>query len=283
MILADSISTLQTHIGSPAAGSRVLVPTMGALHEGHLRLCDLAREEAGPDGEVVVSIFVNPTQFGANEDLDAYPRQLEADQEACRERGVDLIFAPSADEMYHEDASIEISENSLSKGLCGASRPGHFNGVCTVVTKLFHLVQPDAAVFGQKDYQQLAVIRRMVRDLNIPVEIIGAPTIREPDGLAMSSRNLLLSPEHRREAPIIFEALCKVRDAIDSGKVSSPGDAETFLESRISQSPSARVDYLEVVDPETLQPLTDFGPEGFRIMAAVFFGKTRLIDNVGPE
>lgn len=283
MILADTISDLQTGLSKSPADRRVLVPTMGALHEGHLRLCDVARQEAGADGDVVVSIFVNPTQFGPNEDLDAYPRTLEKDQEACRDRGVNLVFAPSTNEMYHGNASTEINETLLSRGLCGASRPGHFNGVCTVVTKLFHLIQPDAAVFGQKDYQQLAVLRRMVRDLNIPVEIIGAATIRESDGLAMSSRNLLLSEKQRQEAPIIYESLCEVRDAIASGKVSTPADTEAMLESRIAPSPSARIDYLKVVDPESLEPLSAFGPEGFRIMAAVFFGKTRLIDNIGPE
>lgn len=267
-------------------GARVLVPTMGALHAGHLSLLDRAREKAGPNGSVIASIFVNPVQFGPHEDYDSYPRPLEADLAACEARGCDLVFVPDAREMYAGDASVLIRESNLSTGLCGSSRPGHFDGVCTVVAKLFNLAQPHAAVFGEKDYQQLAVIRRMVRDLDFPVEIIGGPTVREKDGLAMSSRNAYLNEKERAAAPVIHRALRFGRDRIlRSGKSGglSPAQVLAGMVLMIEQEPLARIDYLKMVHPQTLQPLEDFGEEGFRIIAAVFFGKTRLIDNLGAE
>ncbi|MDF1813839.1 MAG: pantoate--beta-alanine ligase [Verrucomicrobiales bacterium] len=261
---------------------RALVPTMGALHEGHLSLCDRAREEVGAGGHVVATVFVNPTQFGPNEDLDAYPRQLEEDAKACEKRGVDVLFAPNPADMYFPDASVEIHENVLSTGLCGASRPGHFTGVCTVVAKLFNLAQPDVAVFGEKDFQQLAVIRRMVRDLNFPVQIVGGNTVRESDGLAMSSRNLYLTDAERTQAPVIYRSLCEVRDGIADGPVKSPQDAIAMLEAKIGSAAPAKIDYLQCVHPETLEPLNEFGEGGYRLIVAVFFGKPRLIDNLGP-
>jgi len=267
-------------------GARVLVPTMGALHAGHLSLLDRAREQAGPKGSVFVSIFVNPVQFGPHEDYDSYPRPLEADLAACEARGCDLVFAPDAREMYAGDASVLVRESSLSQGLCGSSRPGHFDGVCTVVAKLFLLAKPQAAVFGEKDYQQLAVINRMVRDLDFPVEIIASPTVREKDGLAMSSRNAYLDEKERAAAPVIHRALCFGRDKIlrfgKSGDL-SPGEVLAEMVQMIEQEPLARIDYLKIVHPQSLKPLEGFGEEGFRIIAAVFFGKTRLIDNVGAE
>ncbi len=262
---------------------RVLVPTMGALHAGHLSLCDIAREEAGVDGDVIVTIFVNPTQFGPNEDLDAYPNPLEEDLRKCAARGVDLVFTPEVGAIYFENATVVVEEKSLSKHLCGASRPGHFNGVCTVVTKLFNLTQADTAVFGEKDFQQLAIIRRLVRDLNFPIEIIAGPTIREADGLAMSSRNTYLSKEDREQAPIIFETLCETTLGISEGRLTSAESAMRFARNRIETITAARIDYLEVFHADTLEPLRgEFEEPGkIRIATAVFFGKTRLIDNVG--
>lgn len=258
---------------------------MGALHRGHASLFDIARER-NPNGDIVATIFVNPTQFGPNEDFDAYPRQLEADLAVCEKHGVDAVFTPEDGEMYSPDASISVHENQLSQGLCGASRVGHFDGVCTVVTKLFNLTQPHSAVFGEKDYQQLAVIRRLVRDLDMPVEIIGAPTVREDDGLALSSRNAYLSPEQREQAPIIHRALSRVSKEIATGEWRNPQDARASIVEEIrsvseSWGTGARIDYIAIVDSETLEPLAEFGKADPRIVAAVFFGKTRLIDNVG--
>jgi len=259
---------------------RVLVPTMGALHEGHLQLIDRARATAGEGGEVVVTIFVNPTQFGPGEDLDRYPRTLEADLAGCEARGADAVFVPEAGAMYRDDASTNIAESSLSSGLCGASRPGHFDGVCTVVAKLFNLTQPDAAVFGQKDFQQLAVIRRLVRDLNFPVEIIAAPTVREADGLALSSRNRYLSDGLRRQALVLSQSLERARGLLDGGE----RDVATLLnEIRkiVSTAADARPDYIAAVDPETLEALSRVDEKrGIAIALAIFFAETRLIDNL---
>ncbi|MCB1077054.1 MAG: pantoate--beta-alanine ligase [Verrucomicrobiae bacterium] len=258
---------------------RVLVPTMGALHEGHLSLIDLARQHAGSVGEVVATIFVNPTQFAPHEDFDRYPRPFEEDLAKLESRGCDLVFAPRRPEMYADDASVKVIEASLGAGMEGESRPQFFGGVCTVVAKLFNLVQPDAAVFGEKDFQQLAVIRRMVRDLNFPIEIIPGPTMRELDGLAMSSRNAYLSTEERSQALSISQALRQARESIEQGQVSVP----TLLDqvrSRIAAEPLARIDYVAGVDPDTLAPIEAIGADGLLIAVAVWFGKTRLIDNV---
>lgn len=264
--------------------SRVLVPTMGALHRGHTSLFDRAREEADAlGGEVVATIFVNPVQFGPNEDFDAYPRPLEADLAQCREHGVDAVFVPVVADMYEADRSITVTEDRLSTTLCGASRPGHFDGVCTVVAKLFLLTQPDAAVFGEKDYQQLAVIRRLVRDLDFPVRILAGATVREEDGLALSSRNVYLTPEQRVQAPILQRALAATSRGIAEGRFATPQAArEGFLEV-FGEATLAHLDYFEIVDAASLEAVESFGQAELRLLAAAFFGKTRLIDNVGVD
>lgn len=257
---------------------RALVPTMGALHEGHLSLMDQARAAVGADGEVMATIFVNPTQFGPNEDFDAYPRVLDADLALCEARGVDVVFAPEKSGMYADDASVKVGESQLSLGLCGGSRPGHFDGVCTVVAKLFNLTQPDIAVFGEKDYQQLAVIRRMVRDLNFPIQIVGGPIVREMDGLAMSSRNAYLTTDQRVEAPVLQRTLHEASLEIQNGEASAAA-IEKMIRQSIEQQTTGVVDYIEIVDPDTLQPLVSIVGSA-TIALAVFFGKTRLIDNI---
>jgi len=261
-----------------AAGRVVVVPTMGALHEGHLALIRRARELAGPEGSVAVSIFVNPIQFDRQDDLAAYPKPLEADLAACEREGADLVFAPTAGTMYATDRSILVTESLLSRHLCGATRPGHFDGVCTVVLKLFLLSNAAAAVFGEKDFQQLAIIRRMVRDLDLPIEIIGHPTIRESDGLAMSSRNVRLLLEHRADAPRIWQALIAARDLLPYGE----RNAAVFLEAartHLLASPFFRIDYLEVVDAETLQPVSAILRPSVLAVAG-FYGGVRLIDHI---
>ena len=257
---------------------RALVPTMGALHEGHLALIRRAREAAGPDGTVAVSIFVNPMQFDRPGDLAAYPKPLADDLAKCKAAGVDLVFAPEAGAMYFPDRSITVTESLLSTHLCGATRPGHFDGVCTVVLKLFNLFQADAAVFGEKDVQQLAILRRMVRDLDVPVEIIGHPTVREPDGLAMSSRNIRLTPEHRADAPRIRRALEGARSLLPVGeRAAAPFIAAA--RKHLEDSPFLRIDYLELVDAETLQPVGHIKRPAV-LATAVFYGDVRLIDHV---
>jgi pantoate--beta-alanine ligase len=251
----------------------VLVPTMGALHEGHASLIRRARRLAGTHGEVIVSIFVNPIQFGPNEDFSKYPRSPKHDLEICRRCGADLVFNPSVDQMHPEGHSVFIEENSLSRNLCGASRPGHFRGVCTVVAKLFLIVRPDVAVFGEKDWQQLAIIRRMVRDLHFPIRIIGHPTVREPDGLAMSSRNKYLNAEQRTVAGGIYAAL---RAAAVERRVA---DIRRTGRRLIEQIPGVKIEYLEVVDADTIEAVKDFQRPA-RLAVAVFLGKARLIDNI---
>lgn len=255
------------------SGPLVLVPTMGALHAGHLALVESARLAAGQGGAVMVSIFVNPIQFDRAEDLASYPSSLEEDLEACRMEGVDAVFVPGVDELYAPDRSVSVSESSLSRVLCGAARPGHFDGVCTVVLKLFLLTGCDAAVFGEKDFQQLAIIRRMVRDLDVPVEIISHPTLREPDGLAMSSRNVRLSPEQRSAASLIPRALAEAAQLPDASAALAAARA------RIESSPLARIDYLELVDANSLQPVTRLDAPCI-LAVAVFYGQVRLIDHV---
>src|SRR5436309_3643097 len=215
MKITESTDAAHAHVRG-RTGKSVLVPTMGALHRGHLELIRVAREHAGNDGEVAVSIFVNPLQFEPGSDFEKYPRPQPADEKFCADAGVNLLFRPR--EMYFDDRSVYVEETRLSAGLCGASRPGHFRGVCTVVAKLFHLLAPNAAVFGEKDYQQLAIIRRMVRDLNFPIEIVGAPTVREPDGLAHSSRNEYLNEEERAQAPVLQRALQEGRRLFVEGQ-----------------------------------------------------------------
>ena len=254
---------------------RVLVPTMGALHRAHGELIRVAREAAGKHGEVIVSIFVNPLQFEPGGDYERYPRPEKADEEFCRSAGVALLFHPSADQVYATDRSTFVEETSLSSTLEGKSRPGHFRGVCTVVAKLFNILEPDAAVFGEKDFQQLAIVHRMVRDLNFNIDIIALPTVREEDGLACSSRNQYLNREERKQAGVLYKAL---RAAADSGKQSAT-DIIALSREIIAEAPLARIDYVDVVHAETLQPLEMSGPNTVMLMA-VFFGKTRLIDNI---
>jgi pantoate--beta-alanine ligase len=276
---------LAAWISSRAGRPRVLVPTMGALHRGHTSLLDLAAAEAARiGGEVVATIFVNPVQFGPHEDYGAYPRPLQADLAKCREHGAAAVFAPSAEEVYAADRSVTVTESSLSRGLCGASRPGHFDGVCTVVAKLLNLVRPEAAIFGEKDYQQLAVIRRLVRDLDFPVRVLAGPTVRESDGLALSSRNAYLTPAERAEAPLLGEALRETALEIARGELADADAARERFEASFSRASLGRLDYFDAVDAETLEPLPSFAGRRPRLIAAAFFGRTRLIDNVGlPE
>ena len=257
-------------------GKSVLVPTMGALHRGHLELIRVAREHVGNEGEIVVSIFVNPLQFEPGSDFEKYPRPEPTDEKFCEDAEVNLLFRPR--EMYFDDRSVYVEETRLSAGLCGASRPGHFQGVCTVVAKLFNLLAPTAAVFGRKDYQQLAIIRRMVRDLNFPIEIIGVPTVREADGLALSSRNQYLNSEERAEATVLYRAMTGVKELAERGEhsVTKLIDAARDV---ISPAKRARVDYISIVDAENLEPLEKLRPTAL-IALAVFIGKTRLIDNL---
>ena len=261
-----------------AKGPVVLVPTMGALHAGHAALIDRARRVAGVRGLVVVSIFVNPAQFGPKEDFSKYPRTLAADRRLCAERGADAIFCPDAAEMYAADFSTWVNEECVSGPLCGASRPGHFRGVCTVVLKLFTIVQPTAAVFGLKDFQQCMVIRRMVRDLNLPVRIVAAPTVREADGLALSSRNRFLAADERAQAPVLRRALLAAASAFRAGEKSAAKLRALILKT-IATAPLARVDYVEIRDAESLAE-TKLARRGCVIALAIFFGKTRLIDNL---
>jgi len=269
---------LRTTTHQRSGGRRVLVPTMGALHRGHGELIRIARDAAGETGEVAVSIFVNPLQFAPGGDYEKYPRPETDDDEFCLKAGVDILFRPTVEEMYPADFSVSVEENSLANTLEGKSRPGHFRGVCTVVAKLFHILAPDAAIFGEKDFQQLAIIRRMVRDLNFPVEIIGAPTVREADGLACSSRNKYLSPTERGQAPVLHRALQQARQLVAQGERSVTAILAA-ARGVIATAPLARIDYLEVVNEGTLQPAPEAGRDS-RIVVAAFFGQTRLIDNL---
>ncbi len=251
-----------------------LVPTMGFLHNGHKSLMDRARQE---NDKVVVSIFVNPIQFGPNEDFATYPRDIEHDITLCESAGVDLIFAPEKEEMYTEGFCSYVGMDVLTEELCGKSRPCHFQGVCTVVSKLFHIVTPDRAYFGQKDAQQLAIIKRMVTDLNMNVTVIGCPIIREEDGLALSSRNTYLSKEERKAALILNKTLNLAEDAAKQGGC----DARTIIElmkKNIQTEPLAKIDYVEAVDVLTMKPVEEL-TESTLVAMAVYIGKTRLIDN----
>lgn len=253
------------------------VPTMGYLHEGHLSLVREARRHIGKNGRVTISIYVNPTQFGPAEDLAKYPRDLKRDLKLCRAAGVDVVFAPDDAEMYPPNFSTYVVEDILSKTMEGASRPTHFRGVATIVAKLFNIVQPDIAVFGQKDFQQAAIIKRMVADLNFPVKIVVAPTLREWDGLAMSSRNKYLNTEQRAQAVILFHALNAAKAAVKHRSISAK-KIKADLKQFMTAAPLARLDYAEFFDAETLQPVTQV-KRGAHMALAVFFGKTRLIDN----
>lgn len=252
------------------------VPTMGALHEGHAALVRAAKKQTA---FVVVSVFVNPTQFGPKEDFAKYPRTLEADTKLCAEAGADLIFAPTVEEMYPLMPPLTtVDVSSLGDHLCGASRPGHFRGVCTVVLKLLNIVQPSFAFFGAKDYQQAAIIRRMVSDLNVNVGIEVVPTVREPDGLALSSRNRYLSAKERKVAPGIYATLQATKERAQKGRV-SVSKLQEELRAALAAIPGARVDYASIVDADTLQPLTKLDRPAVAAVA-VFLGTTRLIDNI---
>ena len=269
------ITTIVEAQAQPYAKRRALVPTMGALHKAHGEMVRVARKHAGHDGEVALSIFVNPLQFEPGSDYERYPRSERTDEEFCRNAGVDLLFRPSVAEMYADDRSVFVEESSLSNTLEGQSRPGHFRGVCTVVAKLFNILSPDAALFGEKDFQQLVIVRRMVRDLNFKTDIIAVPTVREEDGLAFSSRNQYLNIEERKQAPVLHRALLAAANAGNK----SAREIVDLVSKVIDEAPLARIDYVEVADSETLQPLETVRPNSL-LALAVSFGKTRLIDNI---
>ena len=260
-----------------AEGQRVaLVPTMGYYHAGHEDLMRHARAHAD---KVVVSLFVNPTQFAPGEDLAAYPRDLARDAAIAENAGVDVIFAPEAGAMYAEDHATWVEVPALSRGLCGVTRPTHFRGVCTVVLKLFLLLAPHMAVFGEKDWQQLAVIRRMVRDLHVPVEVVGRPIVREEDGLALSSRNVYLSPEERAQAPQIRKALVRAQEMVRQGETNPALVQQMVLRRWAEKLPLGRLDYLSIVDATSLEPQEVIGDNAL-MACAVRMGKARLIDNI---
>ena len=275
-VIDTGVELREAVAGARAVGKRIgFVPTMGALHEGHLSLVRRAREE---NDFLVISIFVNTTQFGPNEDLDSYPRDLEGDTAKSREIGVDVIFAPTAAEMYPEGFSTRICQTGLADVLEGAHRPGHFDGVCTVCAKLFNLVQAGKAYFGRKDYQQSLIVRRMVRDLDFPLEIRVLPTVREEDGLAMSSRNQYLNPEERRQAPSLYRALKRAREAFHAGERKA-STLRGMMEEEIRQAPLAKIDYVAIADAESLASLDTIETDAVALLA-VRIGGTRLIDNM---
>lgn len=283
MLVLREPSALRAAVAAArTAGRRIhFVPTMGALHAGHVSLVESALRPSAPASVrpfVVVSIFVNPTQFGPNEDFARYPRDEPGDLAICREAGVEAVFLPTVADMYPAGAVTTVRVAKLTDTLCGPWRPGHFDGVATVVAKLFNLVQPDAAFFGEKDAQQLAVIRRMVRDLDFPIEIVGCPTVREPDGLALSSRNRYLSPDERTRALSLYAALRHAQQLVASGQ----RDAATIqrdMEAIIAAARPSQIDYVSIVDAETLQPIERIATPALAAVA-VRFGRTRLIDNV---
>jgi len=273
-IVSNPQEMQQLALAAKRAGRRIaFVPTMGFLHEGH---ASLLREGRQRGDLLVLSIYVNPTQFGPSEDLDRYPRDLERDCTIAREAGVDIVFAPQGS-LYPADASTWVNVEGLTDTLCGASRPGHFRGVTTVVNKLFNLVQPDVALFGCKDFQQLAVIRRMVRDLDLPIEIVGMPIVREADGLAMSSRNVYLTPAQRQQALILSRALATARQLVRKGEEAS-GTILEVVRAMIAGMPDARIDYLQICHQLTLRDQAVVDADAV-LLLAVYVGKTRLIDN----
>ncbi|MCI8810710.1 MAG: pantoate--beta-alanine ligase [Oscillibacter sp.] len=277
MIVAKTIREVREHVAQwKREGYTVgLVPTMGYLHEGHASLVDRARKTCG---KVVASDFVNPTQFGPNEDLEAYPRDFSRDCALLEEHGCDLVFYPSVEEMYAPNAATYVEILSeMPKQLCGKTRPIHFRGVCTVVSKLFNIVQPDYAFFGQKDAQQLAIIRRIARDLSYGIEIIGCPIVREADGLAKSSRNTYLSPAERQAALVLSKAVFLGQEMVEKG-IRDAKELLAAMTAVITAEPQARIDYVSAVDGETMQPVEEVR-DGVLVAMAVYIGKTRLIDN----
>lgn len=278
MMIINSIDKLRDILDAQRANHKTigLVPTMGFLHQGHLSLMQCAKRDTD---FVVVSIFVNPTQFGPNEDFEAYPRDLKRDAERCDSVGVDVIFAPEVSEMYPEQASTFVScEGAITRTLCGASRPGHFKGVTTVVAKLFNIVQPDKAFFGQKDAQQVVIIEKMVRELNMRLQIVPCPIVREADGLAMSSRNTYLSETARKEAPVLSQSLAEANRLIQSGERDSEAIINVMRKT-IETAPSAQIDYIQIVDGRNLEDLKTLKGEVL-IALAVKIDQTRLIDNL---
>lgn len=263
---------------SEASKPVVFVPTMGALHKGHEALLSKGRKLAGKNGTLVGSIFVNPTQFGPGEDFSRYPRTWTLDRAMCERQGVDAVFLPTPKSMYAQNNSVRVEESRLSSVLCGASRPGHFQGVCTVVAKLLNVVQPTNLLLGEKDWQQLAILRRMVRDLNFPVKVVPCPTVREADGLALSSRNRFLSVEERAIAPKLYAALCKIREQVAAGETSVEV-LHKSLRIELEGLPATELDYAEIMDAETLEPVKELQGR-VRAAVAVRFRTARLIDNL---
>ena len=276
MEICSKIEAVRQHVREwKKAGLTIgFVPTMGYLHEGHKSLIDAARQDYD---RVVVSIFVNPMQFGPNEDLASYPRDLKKDAGLCEAAGVDLIFNPQPEEMYAPDFASYVDMDGLTAQLCGKSRPGHFRGVQTVVLKLFHIVTPERAYFGQKDAQQLAVIKRMVRDLNVDIEIIGCPIVREEDGLAKSSRNTYLNEAERKAALVLSRSLKAGRELLESGETKAAAIRQAVIQ-EIEKEPLAKIDYVEIVDFDTITPVDEVNGSILAAIA-VYIGKTRLIDN----
>ncbi|MGB0415632.1 MAG: pantoate--beta-alanine ligase [Coraliomargarita sp.] len=274
----QSINEMQSHAISLRSGGRLigLVPTMGCLHEGHLSLIDIAKERAD---KVIVSIFVNPTQFGPNEDFEKYPRVLEDDLAKCRERGVDIVFNPNIEDIYPEGYSTYVSEETVGSDLCAISRPNHFRGVTTVCLKLFNITRPDVAVFGQKDAQQCAVIKKMVTDLNLPLEVVVGPTLRDPDGLATSSRNRYLTDSQREDALTIPRALAEGKKLVDEG-VRSVDRVVAEITHHLSQCRRIRVIYVQMIDRDTMEPAREIISGKHMVAVAAWVDQTRLIDNI---
>ncbi|NPV70273.1 MAG: pantoate--beta-alanine ligase [Firmicutes bacterium] len=277
MKVVNTVADVRLNVAAARAAGKIVgfVPTMGYFHDGHLTLMRRARERCG---FVVVSLFVNPLQFGPSEDFSHYPRDPERDSRLAESTGIDVLFIPSTEEMYPEGFKTHVEVGEITGVLCGRSRPGHFRGVATVVTKLFNIVQPDVAFFGEKDYQQVVVVTQMVRDLNMPLDIVPVPTVREPDGLAMSSRNVYLSPEERRAALVLNRSLRQALEMARSGERVARRLRDLVAHS-IAREPLARIDYVEIRHPVTLKEIEDLG-DGAVLAVAVYFGKTRLIDNV---
>jgi len=276
MKIIKTVSEMQQWVATVRATAQTIsfVPTMGFLHQGHVSLLEAGRQRGD---KLVLSIFVNPTQFGQGEDFEDYPRDLQQDSQLAATAGVDVIFAPPAKEMYPNGYATYVDVEGITETLCGASRPGHFRGVCTVVSKLFNIIQPQIAIFGNKDFQQLAVIKRMTTDLNLPVEIIGRPIFREPDGLAMSSRNVYLTAEQRVQALVLSQSLARAKELVATGQT-AVADIISQLKTEIDKRPAARIDYVQICHQLTLQDQHTVDNDSV-LLLAVYIGKTRLIDN----
>ena len=281
MKIIHTIDEVRTRVTeAKIAGKTVgLMPTLGGMHEGHFSLIDAARRDCDV---VVVSIFLNPTQFGPNEDLSAYPHAPEADHAACQARGVDVVFSPSVETMYNGDGLTEVRVHELSETLCGRSRPTHFAGVCTVVLKLLNIIPAQKAYFGAKDYQQAAIIKRMAADLNVPIEIVVCPTVREADGLAMSSRNAYLAPDERKQAAALYESLQMAAEMVRTSRPPGEDVIAAIRQHLATHAPAGQIDYVQIVNPQTLADVEDTG-QPIVLALAVRFGKARLIDNLSVD